>query len=115
MLLQLSPSAIVTLVACCRAGIVVVVIVVIDVDVRHHRSHRSIPLLRRHRCQLRRPSPCAHTNHKPRCSVLVYRTLKMTVRKLAELGTGNGTTGIESSAGTGPSEWQYWKWHGPVP
>jgi hypothetical protein len=31
-----------------------------------------------------------------------YGTLKMTVPELAEPGTGNGTTSIESSFGTGP-------------
>ena len=66
----MSPSVIVTLVACCRAEVVVIiVVVVVDVDIRRHRRRHRIPLLRRHRRRLRCPSRRhnrrAHTYHKP--------------------------------------------------
>ena len=44
-----------------------------------------------------------------------YGNLTTTVAELKEPLTGNGTTRMESSFGTGPSEGPYRKWHSPAP
>jgi hypothetical protein len=44
-----------------------------------------------------------------------FGTLPTTVPELAEPDTGNETTRIESSSGTGPSEGPCRKWRSPVP
>ncbi len=110
--------AIVALVARCQAGVVIIIIVIVDVDVRRHRRLRCILSIRRHRRRLCRPPPVARraiaivmgtlTTNPPTGVPTVhfvqfwYGTLKMTIPELAEPGTGNGTTRIESSSGTGP-------------
>ena len=58
--LQLSPSAVVALVTCRRAGVVVIVVIVVkvNIDVRRHRPRRCIPSRHRHCRHLRHPSRC---------------------------------------------------------